>query len=237
MGAVSTTNDGQRHGGAATTKKSTGAPRWAPPFNYLRKYTRARRAEPLIFADVHPLGRHDFSSPTRKAGGRIYSTTTFPPPAPSNNYKKFEAQHFFDAHGRRADQIQDHLAPPPTYKIPPVTSNNINLLPPRTATDRRSRNPAPLTMMSRPTKPIASDKDVKPTVYRPTASDGGIIFPRVENAEFKKKGGRGIEGSISRYHYQGWARSSWGRSVRYCGDNIACKGVMIRVCYRIGDAR
>ena len=79
---------------------------------------------------------------------------------------------------------------PPTYKIPTVTSNYINLLPPRTATDRRSRNPAPLTMMSRPTKPIASDKDVKPTVYRPTASDGGIIFPRVENAEFKKKKGR-----------------------------------------------
>ena len=231
------TNDGQRHDGAATTKKSTGAPRWAPPFNYLRKYTRARRAEPLIFADVHPLGRHDFSSPTRKAGGRIYSTTTFPPPAPSNNYKKFEAQHFFEAHGRRADQIQDHLAPPPTYKIPPVTSNYINLLPPRTATNRRSRNPAPLTMMSRPTKPIASDKDVKPTVYRPTASDGGIIFPRVENAEFKKR-----EGGVSTERYRGTTNKGGsdrvgGRSVRYCGDNIACKGVMIRVGYRIGDAR
>ena len=110
--------------------------------------------------------------------GWIYLTITFPPPAPSNNYKKFEAPHVFDAHGRRADQIQDHLAPPPTYKIPTVTNNYINLLPPRTVTDRQSRNPAPLTTMSRPTKPIASDKDVKPTVYLPTASDGGIVFQR-----------------------------------------------------------
>jgi hypothetical protein len=111
---------------------------------------------------MHPLGRHDFSSPTRKAAGRFHSTTTFSPPATSKNYNKFDAQHFFDAHGRRATQIQDHLATP-THKLPTVTSTYINLLPPRKATDRRKRNTAPLTIMSRPTKPIASDYEVKPT--------------------------------------------------------------------------
>ena len=156
MTAVSTINDGQRHGGAATTKKSTGTPRWALPNNHLQKYTNTRRAMPIIFADVHPLGRHDFSSPTRKAGGRIYSTMTFPPPAPPNNYKQFEAQHFLGAHGRRADPVQDHLAPL-FYKITTITFTYVHLLPSRNATDQRKRNTAPLTTTSRQTKPIAAD--------------------------------------------------------------------------------
>ena len=128
------TNDGQLHGGAENTNKSTGAPWQALPINHCKKFAKPRRAKSIILTDATPLGKLETSSPTCTARVRFIRNTTFHPPTINNNYNEYEA------HVRRLAAANKIILPPPPTKHPPLQK------PPRTyfrlnmpAADRRAR--------------------------------------------------------------------------------------------------